>query len=584
MSRNSHGYLDRIALKTKIVFVLTGLLLVMAGALGYIIVQLKQQMPSIHQAQLQARVVSEHAVPLIVAIKEVEFDVAQVQQWLTDISATRGMDGLDDGYKEAQIYADKFTTDLAAAKRHAEALNLTDIIAKLQQVADRFGPYYETGKRMAASYIQEGPAAGNKLMAEFDAVASAIGTAVGEFETAGMQAAIGRLGDLSGSTAHAETINRAVLLQAMIVATLSLVLVLIGAGYLFETVRRNFCKIQRDVGIVSNNDFSTPLLVQANRGDEFGRLAAALTQFRDRLRDAHDAERQKQEEQHQRELRLQQRQRMLEEFSSNIATIVDSLTSSSTALNATAGALASTADETKTKVGTVSQTAGAVSTNVQSSAAATEELTKSIEEIGERVSQAADAAGDAVAKVGATTEQVQSLARTATNINEVIRLISDIADQTNLLALNATIESARAGEAGRGFAVVANEVKQLAAQTAKATVEIVEQIEEIQQATNHAARSMDEIGLVIARVSEISTAIAAAVEQQGAATQEIARNVNEAASGTRDVSHNIAGVSEASARVGSASSELSTSAGDLARQATALKSEVGRFIEGVRAA
>ena len=137
---------------------------------------------------------------------------------------------------------------------------------------------------------------------------------------------------------------------------------------------------------------------------------------------------------------------------------------------------------------------------------------------------------------------MQGLAQSAGRIGEVVGLINTIAAQTNLLALNATIEAARAGEAGRGFAVVASEVKSLASQTAKATEEISEQIADIQKVAGEAIDAIKGIGGIIGEVNEVATAIAAAVQEQGAATQEITRSTQFAAQGTKNVSDNITGV------------------------------------------
>ena len=193
-------------------------------------------------------------------------------------------------------------------------------------------------------------------------------------------------------------------------------------------------------------------------------------------------------------------------------------------------------------------------------------------------------ASEAVNQARTTTERVSELSIAATRIGDVVELINTIAGQTNLLALNATIEAARAGEAGRGFAVVASEVKSLASQTAKATEEIRTQIASMQQVTTSAVGAIQGIGRIIGEINDVTTTIAAAVEEQGAATREIARNIQHAAGGTSEVSSNIVGVSTASAEAGAAATEVLSASDALRREADMLRGEIDAFLNNMRAA
>jgi methyl-accepting chemotaxis protein len=210
-------------------------------------------------------------------------------------------------------------------------------------------------------------------------------------------------------------------------------------------------------------------------------------------------------------------------------------------------------------------------------AASSEEMNASIREIAMNATEAAKIANSAVGIASETTDTISRLGVSSTEIGQVVKVITSIAQQTNLLALNATIEAARAGESGKGFAVVANEVKELAKATAEATKDISHKIEAIQGDTQNAVDAVLNIRTVIGRISDISSSIAAAVEQQTATTNEISRNVSEAASGGEAIARNIANAAELAQNTSSGALDNQRSAGELSRMAAELKSLVGQF-------
>ncbi len=231
--------------------------------------------------------------------------------------------------------------------------------------------------------------------------------------------------------------------------------------------------------------------------------------------------------------------------------------------------------------------AGAADTaagNTQVAASAAEELTASVSEISRQVTQATEIARRAVAEANRTDETMQGLSVAAERIGEVVQLISGIAGQTNLLALNATIEAARAGEAGKGFAVVASEVKSLAAQTAKATSDIAEQIASMRAVALSAVETVRGIGAVVMEIDTAAASIAAAVEQQGAATREIARSVSDVARSTSGVSEDTQAASGAAQRTGAISSDVRRASEAFNAEAARMRDRIGDFLQGVRAA
>ena len=271
-------------------------------------------------------------------------------------------------------------------------------------------------------------------------------------------------------------------------------------------------------------------------------------------------------------------------FDVKIGKLVQSLKIAAHEMEATARSMSETAEE----AGQVSKLATAfaeqTSANVREAAAATDKFAASAREIGSRVSTSAGLVGKAVEDTRRTDSAVSVLSKRSERIEQVVKLISDIAAQTNLLALNATIESARAGAAGRGFGVVASEVKTLASQTAKATEEIASQVAQSQEATRDVVGAIKGVGSTIEQLHSIASAIAAAVEEQHAAAQEIARSVAEAASGAQEITNNISQVRQSAAQTGSASSRVLAAATALSQNSSELSSEVELFLASVAAA
>jgi methyl-accepting chemotaxis protein len=370
------------------------------------------------------------------------------------------------------------------------------------------------------------------------------------------------------------------------VASVAVILSLIGAViFTFVGVARPLSLLNGALGRLAGGELNVEI-PGANRGDEVGDIAKTVVVIGQNAEQKarEEAEAQAEQERRAAQQRKADMVKMADDFEGAVGEIVDTVSSASTELEASASTLTATAERAQELTTAVAAASEEASTNVQSVASATEELTSSVVEISRQVQESARIANDAVGQARKTNEQVADLSRAAARIGDVVELINTIAGQTNLLALNATIEAARAGEAGRGFAVVASEVKALAEQTAKATGEIGQHIDGIQRATQESVGAIKEISGTIERLSEISSTIAAAVEEQGAATQEISRNIQQAAQGTHEVSSNITDVQRGASETGSASSQVLSAAQSLSQDSNRLKLEVGRFLNTVRAA
>jgi methyl-accepting chemotaxis protein len=355
-----------------------------------------------------------------------------------------------------------------------------------------------------------------------------------------------------------------------------------GLVFLLRRITRPLVDTAETMRRLRDGDLSATVTGD-DRPDEIGEMARALVVLRDglveraRLVSASEAEAQ------QREQRHRKTEAAIQAFRKTHAGVVGAVNESLAGMATSAeelAALANSADQTATAVTTASS---ATSENIRVVAAATEELTSSVAEISSRVSHGSQIAAGAALKAKEANAGIDGLNSAAEKISHVVNLIQTVADQTNLLALNATIEAARAGEAGRGFSVVAGEVKNLAAQTGRATVDITQQIAAVQTLTRQVVGSIREIAGTLDEVNGTSSEIATAVEQQSAATREILRNVQDASSGTTQLASKMENVCSTIGHTARIAGTVKDAAAQVSERSRELERAVNEFLHSVAA-
>ena len=496
----------------------------------------------------QASRLAENKIPILNTAHKLKLSVVQVQQWLTDISATRGRDGLNDGFEEAENNAKQFRLLI-------EKLIVLDSenTAKYQAMLPVFNAYYNTGIKMAQSYIDTGPDGGNKMMTQFDEVAANISEEVDSFllnieeETA---AALATQQDLAQSSGRLITIGS--------------LIVLLGIGLVYLIMSRVLgClpKIIAEMDKVAGGDLTS--CIDVNRQDEFGQLMRALQTMQKKL------------------LEMVSK---IGDTTSQLSTTAEEVSVVMAQTNENIQQQQSETEQIAISMDELCTAAGEVATNVVNTSAAANGASVEADNGQKVVNETVVSVQSLASQIESTASVIAEVEKSSENINTMLDVIKSIAEQTNLLALNAAIEAARAGEQGRGFAVVADEVRTLAGRTQQSTEEINHIIDILQSGSHKAVKSMNQsrelagavveqatlagtslttISSSVSEIDNMSTQIATATEQQNAVAENMKNNI--------DNINNMA--------IDNATSTQQTSeAGqDLARMASELQSLVEQF-------
>ncbi|MFJ7731611.1 methyl-accepting chemotaxis protein [Lysinibacillus sp. NPDC097231] len=495
----------------------------------------------------QVHLMKEKTLQSALLADEMKLSVVQVQQYLTDISATRALNNLDDGFKQAENYSEIFYRDLEKLKNLQPQYQ-----EKLDAIKVAFDDYYSTGKKMANSYIQDGPEQGNKIMLEFDTTSVEINKKVDIFQKESITEMQNSLADVEKHIDENE--------QWFLWIFSIILIICIVVGFIFvRSIVVPVSKLTSAVEVIAKGDLCQED-IEVRTKDEIKKLADSFNLMKSNLHSLIHSMTVNVEHSTSAAEQLAASTDEISQSSNDIANLVEKMATSDNQAAATGRESSIAMDET--------------AKGVQRIAEATQTLhskavdTQSIANEGEKTLHIAENQMSVIQQSSNTTnERIKQLNAQSAEIVTITKVISDITEQTNLLALNAAIEAARAGEHGKGFAVVADEVRTLAEQSKASANQIVDLIAQIQQEMKEVDKA---VSVTVLNVDEGVTFIQNAQN----AFDGILKAISEMTSQIEDVSASTQQISASSEEMAASVNEMSSSATHAAQQSETIASTI----------